>query len=33
MEKLDTYKVDLRCMKSDSSTHSWEVDDAFFDAV
>ena len=33
MEKLDTYKVDLRGMKSDSSTHSWEVDDAFFDAV
>ena len=33
MEKLDAYKVDLRGMKSGSSTLSWDVDNAFFDAV
>lgn len=33
MERLDTYRVDLKGMKTDSGAMQWTVDNAFFDAV
>lgn len=33
MEKLDSYKVDLKGMPSDTVSYQWQVDDDFFSAV
>lgn len=33
MEKLDSYKVDLKGMPSDTVSYRWHVDDDFFSAV
>ena len=33
MEKLDSFKVDLRGMTSDTVSYQWHIDDRFFSAV
>lgn len=33
MDRLDSYKVDLKGMSSDAASYQWRVDDRFFDAV
>lgn len=33
MDRLDSYKVDLKGMSSDAASYQWQVDDRFFDAV
>lgn len=33
MEKVDSYKVDLKGVTGQVQTHNWHVDDAFFSAV
>lgn len=33
MEKLDSYKVDLKGMQADTVSYGWHVDDDFFSAV
>ena len=33
MEKLDSYKVDLKSMSEGTVSYNWRVDDDFFSAV